>query len=157
MCWVLQIEDGEEYNHPDATDEHRVAIFSPPFIEVAAASASSAQIRGYLATIAFTLAAPAADTIGALTVTFPTNGILGDEGSGVVSGVSGAGDFTCTPALNRCVHTFASEDNGEESLSLVLSLAIGGDLRDVSMAFSGTASGYAVRESTINLSGQIMR
>ena len=120
-------------------------------IRVVAESASSSQVKGYLATIAFALGTPAAaDTTGELIVTF-ADGILDDEVSGVVSEGAVAGDFTCDSATDTCVHTFAEEDDGAESLSLVLSLAIGGDVDDVQMAFSGEVSDYAVTASDINL------
>ena len=152
---VLRIEDGDEYNL-GATDDHRVVIVSPPIIGVAAESASPSQVKGYLATIAITLTEPAAaDTTGDLTVAFATDGVLNDEVSGVVIGGDVVGDFACiertAPLTDICTHTFAAADDGVESLSLVLSLAIGGDLDDVQMAFSGEASGFAVTESNINL------
>ena len=152
---VLQILDRDEYNL-GATNDHRVVIVSPPIIGVAAESASSSQVKGYLATIAITLTRPAAaDTTGDLTVAFATDGVLNDEVSGVVIGGDVVGDFACiertAPLTDICTHTFAAADDGVESLSLVLSLAIGGDVDDVQMAFSGEASGFAVTESNINL------
>ena len=121
-------------------------------IRVLGASASPSQVKGYLATISIELTAPAAaDTTGDLTIAFTTDGILNDE----VVPVTGAGDFTCTertdPQDDICTHTFESGDENAESLALVLSLAIGGDVDTVPMEFSGTASGYVVTESNINL------
>ena len=146
---VLRIIDDDAYNLGATNSEHRVAIISPPIIRVAAASASPSQFKGYQVTINFALDAPAAvDTTGDLIVTFTEDGILGDEVVG-----TGEGDFTCDTATNLCTHTFESGDATAESLSLVLSLAVGGDLvgDNVQMAFSGTASGYAVAASQINL------
>ena len=150
---VLRIVDGDAYN-PGETAVHRVAIISPPIIGVAAESADSSQVKGYLATIAIELTAPAvAETTGDLTVAFATDGVLNDEVVPVTG--ANAGDFTCTertaPLTDICTHTFESGDATAESLSLVLSLAIGGDVDDVQMAFSGEASGYVVTESNINL------
>ena len=144
----LRLEDGVGYEPPG---RNNIAFVRFQDIDIAAASASPSQVKGYLATIAFALGAPAvAETTGTLSVTF-ADGILGDE----VVGVSGAGDFICTETdgqpTDSCVHIFESGDATAESLSLVLSLAIGGDLDRVPMAFSGEASRYVVTESDIIL------
>ena len=123
----MRVADGSESTYRGLTPPDGVAQISftppPPPPGIQAQAAAVEQIRGYHATVTYTLPRPIADTdTGDLTINIAT----GDLGTDAF-GVSGQGDFACDDANNRCEYVFDSdgdgtaENVGSNSLELVLS------------------------------------